>query len=148
MRTLEAIASGLAGAVALTLLHESARKFIPNSPRADVLGMRATAKLIRAFGQKPPNKPRLRTVALIGDVASNALYYSLIAAGGERRVWALGPTLGAAAGLGAVALPGLLGLGVRPTRRTWATAGMTVGWYLVGGVVAAGAYKAIRSFQD
>jgi len=148
MRTLEAVASGLAGAVALTLVHESARKLIPKSPRADVLGMRATAKVIRAFGYKPPAKRRLRKVAMIGDVASNTLYYSLIAAGGERRAWALGPALGAAAGLGAVALPGLLGLGERPTRRTWSTAAMTIGWYFVGGVAAAGAYKAIRSFRD
>jgi len=148
MKTLVAITSGLAGAVALTVLHESARKLSPKAPRADVLGMRATEKLIRALGHKPPSKRRLRRLALVGDIVSNSLYYSFIAAGGGRRAWVVGPSLGTVAGLGAVTLPGLLGLGEKPTRRTPATVTMTMAWYLAGGIVAAGTYKLIRSLQD
>jgi hypothetical protein len=49
--------------------------------------------------------------------------------------------LGISAGLGTVALPGPLGLGKEPSNRTTATRVMTELWYLVGGLVAAGASR-------
>ena len=44
---LAAIGAGLAGAVALTLVHETARRVIPHAPRVDVIGVRAIARLPR-----------------------------------------------------------------------------------------------------
>ncbi|WP_234734255.1 hypothetical protein [Tellurirhabdus bombi] len=138
---LKAIASGFAGACALTLLHETARRFIPEAPRADILGMRAIAKGLRAADQEPPADPELHTLALGGDILSNSIYYSLIGVSQGKGVPVLGAALGALAGVGAVTLPGPMGLGTAPSSRTPATAAMTVGWYLFGGLVAAAAYE-------
>jgi hypothetical protein len=53
--------------------------------------------------------------------------------------------LGLAAGLGAVFLPGPLGLGSAPSNRTTQTQAMTVGWYLLGGLAAGLAYQTLGS---
>lgn len=137
----QALGSGLAGAFVLTVVHESVRRFVPEAPRADLLGMRAIAKGLKAAGQQPPPDDKLHTLALGGDIVANTLYYSLVGLGGRENAWLLGSTLGAAAGVGAVALPGPMGLGTEPSARTPATAAMTVGWYLIGGVAAAAVYS-------
>jgi hypothetical protein len=55
-----------------------------------------------------------------------------------------GTALGLAAGIGAVALPGPMGLGSEPSTRTPQTTALTIGLYLLGGVVA-GATFALMS---
>jgi hypothetical protein len=137
MNVLRALASGIAGAGALTLIHESARRMIPNAPRADVLGMRAIDKIMRKGDFAPPPDDRLHQWALAGDLVGNSLYYGLVGVGSPRGAWLRGGLLGLGAGLGAVALPGPLGLGEGPSGRTNATKAMTVAWYLAGGLVAA-----------
>lgn len=144
MKTVAAISSGLAGACALTLLHESARRLVPEAPRADVLGERAIKKVMRALQRKPPAQRRLHNISLGGDIVFNTLYYSLVGLGGREQAWSCGATLGALAGIGVVVLPGPLGLGKRPSARTPATAMMTIGWYLAGGLAAAGVYRLLR----
>jgi hypothetical protein len=79
--------------------------------------------------------------ALAGDLALNSLYYSLVGVGDREGAFQRGVLLGLAAGVGAVALPGPLGLGTGPSARTPATQAMTVAWYLVGGLAAAAAYR-------
>ena len=138
------LGSGLAGAVALNVLHEIARQFIPDAPRADLLGMRSIAKGFKAVGEQPPRHDELYGLAMAGDVASNAIYYSLVGAGDKQPVLA-GAALGVLAGIGAVTLPGPMGLGEKPTKRTPATAAMTVGWYLFGGLVAGAVYKRLKA---
>ena len=51
---LKALGSGLVGACALTLIHETARRFVDDAPRMDVLGMRALSKAARAVDVDPP----------------------------------------------------------------------------------------------
>lgn len=130
-----ALGSGLAGAVALNILHETVRQFVPLAPRADVLGMRGIVKGFRAAGAQPPGGNELYGLAMLGDVTSNALYYSLVGMNKPQPV-ATGAVLGALAGVGAVTLPGPMGLGEAPTKRSPATVAMTIGWYLFGGLVA------------
>ncbi|GAB3920148.1 hypothetical protein GCM10028804_13840 [Larkinella terrae] len=137
---MESLGSGLIGAGVLTALHETARHLIDEAPRADLLGMRAIQKVMEKTDAEPPDDRELHTWALGGDLVSNALYYSLIGLTKPRHALLAGAALGLAAGAGAVGLPGPLGLGTEPTRRTTATAAMTVGWYLIGGLAAAGAY--------
>jgi hypothetical protein len=140
MKALQALGSGAAGAAALTLIHESARRGrVPNAPRADVLGMRALAKASRAVDREPPSDDALFRWAFAGDLVANSLYYSLVGLAGKRWTWPVGAALGLGAGVGAVALPGPLGLGKGPSGRTWQTKAMTVAWYLAGGLAAAGA---------
>lgn len=146
MKILRAFGSGLAGACALTLIHETARRFVPNAPRMDVIGMRALSKTARAVDVEPPAP--LHEAALVGDLVSNSLYYSLVAAGSREDALRNGALLGLAAGLGAVALPGPLGLGHQPTERTPATQLMTVAWYLAGGLAAACVFQALSTSED
>ena len=134
-RTLIAAASGVTGALTLTLIHETARRLLPNAPRMDVLGMRAIARGMYHFNEKPPEEEKLFQYSILGDIISNSLYYSFTGTG--RRAWWRGAILGAAAGVGGVVLPGPLGLGKEPSGRTPQTKAMTVAWYVLGGLAAA-----------
>jgi hypothetical protein len=136
MRPDKALLSGLAGAAALTLVHETARHTLPAAPRVDVIGMRALAKPMRRMGYRPPARDRLYWLSLIGDVVSNSLWYAMLGAGKRGRAVETGAALGLIGGLGAVALPPAIGLGRQPHHRTPWTQVMTVGWYTLGGVVA------------
>ena len=141
---LGAVTAGAAGAVALTLVHEGVRRVADDAPRMDVLGERALAAGLRAAGAEPPPEPQLHRLALAGDLASNTAYYSLVGlSGGPEGAVARGLLLGVVAGVGAVYLPGPLGLGEAPSRRTPQTAAMTVAWYTLGGLVAGLAYSAL-----
>jgi len=138
MKPLSALGGGLAGACALTLIHETVRRVNPDAPRMDLLGMRAIAALSGKAGMTPPNDASLHRLALAGDVLSNSLYYSLVGLGKKKTSLVRGALLGLGAGVGAVVLPEPLGLGEAPSARTTATKVMTVAWYLAGGLVAAG----------
>ncbi|GAB4027813.1 hypothetical protein [Spirosoma gilvum] len=144
---LSPLGSGLLGAVALTILHESARRLLPNAPRADILGMRAIKKVMESVDEEPPADEELHDWALGGDILSNTLYYSLIGLSKPKDALLTGAALGLAAGVGAVGLPGPMGLGTTPTQRTPATAAMTVAWYMVGGLVTAGTYRYMRKLR-
>ncbi len=140
---LQALSSGLAGAVAVTLVHETARRFTPNAPRMDVLGMRAIAKGMFKINEQPPEGEELFRWSIVGDLVSNTLYYSL--AGTGQQPWFKGVLLGSLAGLGGVVLPGPLGLGTAPSGRTPQTKVMTVAWYLLGGLVTAAVAQVIQT---
>jgi hypothetical protein len=139
---LPAIGRGIAGAVALSLVHESARRVIPHAPRVDVIGVRSISRPMRAAGYRPPRYNALHNAALAGELVSNSAYYSLIGAAGDAtHVWRRGVIFGLLAGLGAAFLPPAMGLGEQPHRRTPFTQMMTIAWYFLGGLAAAGAYS-------
>lgn len=129
-----ALGSGLAGALATTLINEIGRRSFRTAPQLDTLGRRAIVSTLRGLEMKPPSGNRLQQWALAGDLVFNSLYFGL--AGAKPRSWSCGPLLGLGAGIGAVTLPPTFGLGCWPTRRTPATKMMTIGWYIVGGVAA------------
>jgi hypothetical protein len=143
----KALLSGLAGACALNILHETARQFIKDAPRVDITGERALAGVIEAVNGEAPAPRDLYYPALAGDLASNALYYSLVGIGNDENTLTRGSLLGLAAGVGAVYLPEHLGLGKSPTRRTPQTAAMTVAWYTFGGIAAALTYQALTEAE-
>ena len=140
----KSLLSGLTGAIALNILHETVRQFVPEAPRADILGMRSIRKGFYAANEQPPTGDTLYGLAMLGDVTSNALYYSLVGVSPKQPLLA-GAVLGALAGVGAVTLPGPMGLGEAPTKRTEATVAMTIGWYLFGGLVAGLVYNRLKS---
>ena len=148
MTSWQALGSGLAGALTLTAVHETARRQRADAPRMDVLGIRAIVRSMEALGQEPPSASRLHDLALVGDILSNSLYYSLVGLGRREGAWLRGMLLGLAAGVGAVVLPSPLGLGAAPSNRTAATQVMTVGWYLIGGLAAAAACSLLASEGD
>lgn len=149
MNTWAAIGSGAVGATVLTAVHETARQRWDDAPRMDVLGRRAIARSLEYVGVEPPRGERLQQTALAGDVVSNSLYYSLVAAGSPEGAVTRGALLGLAAGVGAVLLPGPLGLGEKPSNRTRQTQVATVAWYLLGGLAAGVTYRLLggRRYQ-
>lgn len=131
-----ALVSGFAGACVLTLLHEAQRRVVPDAPRLDLLGMRALRKTLHAADGES-----LFPAAIGGDLAANTAYYSLV--GVSSRPLLTGGALGVAAGLGAVFLPGPLGLGEDATRQTPRTSALAVTLYTLGGLAAGAAYSVL-----
>ena len=140
-----ALLSGLVGATALTLIHESVRRLRSDAPRMDTLGRRAIARGLEVAGIEPPGRDALQATALVGDLATNTFYFALVGLGKPSGSLVRGAVLGAAAGLGAAALPPFLGLGRKPGARTPQTAMMTFGWYLVGGLAAGATHLGLSS---
>jgi hypothetical protein len=140
---LKAMGSGLVGACALTLIHETARRYIDDAPRMDVVGMRAIARTFRAVDAEPPVP--LHETALVGELVSNSLYYGLVGLGEAEDGVRNGALLGLAAGVAAVYLPEQLGLGRQPAKNSTETNLLTVAWYLLGGLAAGAAYQALAA---
>jgi len=134
---------GLAGAAALTLIHETVKKFDPKAPRMDLLGMMALSKIIRGVGGHTPAEKKVYAYTLAGDLLSNAVYYSL-AGIGRKGILQKGAALGIAAGLGALLLPKPLHLNAGYSNRTPRTQAMTVAYYVIGSLVAAALMKGLR----
>lgn len=141
MKPIASLGGGVAGACAVTLIHESVKKIIPNAPRMDLLGMNAISKGLNAAGIKTPSGSKLFAIALTGDLLANSLYYSVAGMGNEKNIWLRSAALGLAAGIGAVVLPGPLGLETKHSNRTTTTKLMTVGLYVAGAVVTTAVIK-------
>lgn len=142
--SMRALVSGAVGAVVLTAVHETARRRIAYAPRMDVLGMRALRQWIPGLAYERPRSARLRRIALAGDLVTNAVYYSGIAARSSGETYTRATAMGLAAGLGAVLLPQPLGLGDPPDSERRANQVMTVAWYVAGALAAAVAANGIR----
>jgi hypothetical protein len=137
----QALGSGLGGALVLNILHETVRHLRPeDAPRMDVLGKRGLRKILKKAEAPQPDEDTTYGLTMLGDLVSNGLYYSFVGTG--KGVWWRGAALGLAAGVGGVVLPGPMGLGKAPSNRTPQTKIMTVAWYLIGGLAAAGISKA------
>ena len=132
----KSIGSGVAGALVLTLLHETIKKFVPNAPRMDHLGMEVLRKGKVMIGMKEEDEETLYKQTMAGDLALNSAFYSLVGSG--KNAWIRGLAIGAGAGLGAVFLPKALDLNEGTSSRTNATAAMTIGLYTFAGLVAGG----------
>lgn len=139
------LASGAAGAAALTSVHQIARAITTDAPRMDVVGSRAIARTIHATGGTPPSESTLRRWALAGDLLANSAYYSVIACGRHAHVWRRAVVLGLAAGFGALLLPPRMGLGDPPGSERVSNQIMTVAWYLLGGLATAAASRQLTT---
>jgi hypothetical protein len=137
------VTSGVAGALALTMIHETGRRVLAHAPRMDEVAMRGLRKLLPGKQRDPV---RLHQLALAGDLLSNSVYYSAIAAPTRTATWTRAALLGTAAGFGALLLPERLGLGVPPNADRRANQFMTVAWYVSGALAAA--FVATRSFTS
>jgi hypothetical protein len=142
------LAGGLAGACAVTLIHETVKRVVPEPPRMDLLGMNAISKGLKRAGMKTPDSRALFVWALTGDIVSNALYYSLAGIGNGKNIWVRGALLGLAAGAGAVLLPRPLGLNEKYSNRTIATKLMTVGLYVAGALVTTAVLRMAEKRKD
>ena len=139
-----ALMAGMVGAVALTAVHQLARRLSDDAPRMDVLGERAIARTVHAAGGTLPLPRTLHRWALAGDIVANSAYYSMVACGRDAHMWTRGVALGLAAGAGALVLPRRLGLGDAPKSDHLPNQLMTVAWYLIGGLAAACAGRTLK----
>jgi hypothetical protein len=138
MKYKAAALGGLAGAVALNLLHEGVKRIDHSAPRIDLVGEEALTKIAKkTTGGTPTGKNRF-LATLAADIFSNALYYSLSGLGKRKGTYQRSTALGLAAGIGALVVTPMIGLRDAPVSRTPRTKWMTVGYYLVGSFVAAG----------
>lgn len=145
MKLISSIGGGLAGACALTLLHEIVKRIDSEAPRMDLLGMQAVKKGIKKIDQPVPEDKQLYQIAMVSDIISNAIYYSLGVAGKRKYIWPKGALMGLTAGLGAVILPKSMGLNPAYSSRTLKTKVLTTGLYLIGGLVASAVAKKIEN---
>jgi hypothetical protein len=128
--------AGLVGAAALNILHESLKNK-RDTPRIDFLGEQALQETVRYFGGNITDTDDLYKATLAGDLISNTIYYSWIAAGKRSHIWPKAIAMGLAAGIGAVTLPEPMGLNPKPVAKTGRIKAMTVGYYLFGALVTA-----------
>ena len=147
MKAITALESGLSGAIGLTMIHQVVKTLNPNAPRMDLLGMNALAKLLHLTKSKLPSKNNLYGWTLAGDIAGNAVFYSLASIARNKNVWVKGTLLGLGAGIGAVLLPEPMGLEPRFSNRTLETKLLTIGLYVAGGLIAAATTKLLERFR-
>jgi hypothetical protein len=79
----------------------------------------------------------VKVLALIGSLASNSMFYSLVGLGKPNTAWIRGGLLGLAMGIGAVTLPGTVGVKEDATIGSRAAKIRAVSWYVLGGLLAA-----------
>ncbi|MBC7450611.1 MAG: hypothetical protein H7259_03895 [Cytophagales bacterium] len=137
MKPSTVLSSGFAGAVAVSAIHETIRRIYPAAPRMDLLGKQSLAKVIHKAGGHTPTRTNMYAYTLAADLLGNTLFYSLSGIGKNKNVFAKGAALGLLAGVGAVVLPKYLGLNESYSNRTLNTKAITVGLYVIGGIVTA-----------
>jgi len=140
----KSLRSGLLGALAVTAANQVGKWVMPGAPRLDVLGMRLASLAMQKAHVKPLRGLPLYMVSLLGELVSNSLFYALVGLGPARTAWLRGSLLGLSAGMGAIALPEPLGIGKSPTANTKQTKVATVGWCILGGLIAALTYKRLQ----
>jgi hypothetical protein len=129
------LGAGLGGAVVLTLVNEIGHRVASESPRLDVLGMRAVVRGLRTAGREPPQGRVVPLLALAGDLAGNALVYGAAVRAKPER----GPGRGLLAGLVAGTIATLVGPRLGMNNRTgyhWGRRLAMVAFYALGGLAA------------
>lgn len=135
---------GLAGATVLTLTHQLLTRVNKDAPRLDLMGEDAVAKTAESIGVEAPSGESLTGLAVAGDLGMNSIYYRMIGNGDDKNLLLRGVGYGLMAGVGALSLPAPMGIDDTPVNRTTKTKLMTVGLYMLGGIVTALALKAMR----
>lgn len=143
MKVLNALLGGLAGACAVTVLHQVIKNNDSEAPRMDLLGMESLSKLLNKAGVEQPEGKKLYYMTMGGDIISNSIYYSMAGIGDTKTVLK-GAASGLAAGLGAVFLPKPMGLNEQHSNRTRETQILAVLYYLAGGLVSSGVMKLLN----
>ena len=135
---------GLAGALALNILHETYKRLDSDAPQVDLIGEEAVTKIVESTGNDAPEGEILFGVTLVSDIISNALYYSLIGVGKKKNILLRGAGYGLVAGAGTLTLTEPMGLDDAPVTKTTKTKILTLAWYVAGGLVAALVIKKLK----
>lgn len=136
MKVSAGLAGGLAGTLTVASIHEALKRVTPDAPRMDLLDMELIRKGLQSINKEVPGEDELRRWAVGGELFCDTAYYTLTAMGGIKRVWLRGALLGLVAGITAVVLPKPLGLPAELSNKTTGTRLMTIGLYVMGGLMA------------
>ncbi len=147
MKSSAALAGGLAGTVTVASIHEALKRITPDAPRMDLLDMELIRKGLKSMNKKVPAESDLQRWAVSGELFCDTAYFGLTGMGRKKGVWLRGVLLGLVAGITAVVLPKPLGLPEESSNKTLATKLMTIGLYLIGGLVAAATTQLVDSAQ-
>ena len=145
-KSVSGLVAGLAGALALNLLHEALKRKLNNAPRIDQLGEEVIAKSAIKIGGSKPREKTLYAASFASDLVSNSLFYSLIPSNDKKVLWAKSIIYGIGAGIGAVILPKKLGLNEQHVTRTNKTKSLTIAYYLFGALITAASFSIIKRF--
>lgn len=148
MKVSAGLAGGLAGTLTVAFIHETLKRVTPDAPRMDILDMELIRKGLKSMNKEVPGEDELRRWAVGGELFCDTAYYSLAGMGGKKGVWLRGALLGLVAGVTAVVLPKPLGLPEEPSNKTLGTQLMTIGLYLMGGLVAAAIAQRVDNAQS
>ena len=147
MKVSAGLAGGLAGTLTVASIHEALRRVTSDAPRMDILDIELIRKGLKSINKEVPGEDKLQRLAVGGELFCDTAYYGLIAMGSKKRVLLRGALLGLVAGVTAVILPKPLGLPEEASNKTLATQLMTVGLYLMGGLVAAATTQLVDRAQ-
>lgn len=147
MNVAAALAGGLAGTVTVASIHEALKRITPDAPRMDLLDMELIRKGLQKLKKEIPPESELQRWAVAGELFADTGFFALAGIGGKKGVWLRGALLGLVAGVTAVVLPKPLGLPEESSNKTLATQLMTVGLYLIGGLVAAATIHLVDEVQ-
>jgi hypothetical protein len=148
MKVSAGLTGGLAGTLTVASIHEALKRITPDAPRMDILDMELIRKGLKSMNKEVPGEEELRRWAVGGEFFCDTAYYGLVAMGGKKGVWFRGALLGFVAGVTAVILPKPLGLPEEPSNKTLGTQLMTMGLYLMGGLVAAAITQLVDNAQS
>ena len=143
MKVMSSMAGGLAGALSVTAMQELLKRVDPSAPRRDLLVKQAGFKIADKLGNGSTHANTVTGMSIAGDIISNTLYFSLTAAAGKKAL-PIGSLLGLSMGAGAISLPSKLGLNSYFTGGTRKRKLMTMGMYLIGGLVAAAVSRCLN----
>ena len=148
MKASAALAGGLAGTLTVASLHDALKRVTHDAPRMDLLNIALIRKGLKSMNKEVPGEDELQRWAVGGELFCDTAYYSLAGVGGKKGVWFRGALLGLVAGVTAVVLPKPLGLPEEPSNKTLGTQLMTIGLYLMGGLVAAAVTQLVDNAQS
>ena len=130
----------MAGAMALNVLHEVMRKKYSDAPELNKIGEEALTKTLESNGRTAPTGNKLYGMALTGDILANTAYYRMIGGATTKETLWKGLLYGVAAGIGTLSLTKPLGLDDEPVNKNKKAQGLTMLYYIVGGLVTAGVH--------
>lgn len=130
------LVAGLAGAVALNIVHEVVRRNFEDVPAVNEIGEEVIDKTIKNTSINL-NSDQKYYAALAGDLVSNTFYYASTATNN------VGILSGIAAGIGTVELPKYMGLNGKPVDATPRKKLLTIAYYTFGALVTNLVYKKI-----
>jgi hypothetical protein len=95
------IIGGIAGAVALNILHQTVRQFRHDAPRVDLIGEEGLTIAMKKASLEPLKGNALFAATMAADLLSNAAYYTMIGLGKKKYLLYHGAAHGLCAGIGA-----------------------------------------------